>query len=142
MVRVPALCTEVIWLEVLTEPIATGPFRVLSDGEHQTSTAYSTLGSATLMNRHFAYFGVIPHDGRVSRQICAAHFMPFSTAYDCCTFHVKFLSTITPKYFVFSDGSMVLCGSYRAGLSAVFRLCTKFIRASFEYSSVELCVLD
>ena len=69
MARAPVLCTEVIWLETLIEPFAMGPFRVPSEGVHQTSTAYSTLGSATLMKRRLAYFRVIPHDGLVSRRI-------------------------------------------------------------------------
>ena len=49
---------------------------------------------------------------------------------------------MTPRYFVLLDGSMVLCRSISGRLSTFLCLDVKLIRASFEYSRGELCVLD
>ncbi len=48
----------------------------------------------------------------------------------------------TPRYFVLIPGSIVLCGRCRVGFPMSLHLCMKFIRASLEYSSGELWVVD
>ena len=85
MASAPALWIEVICLVTLAEPTAWGPECSQLDGVHQTSAAYSILGSATLINSCLAHFGVMPQVGLVRRLICAVHLAPFSTVYACCS---------------------------------------------------------
>src|SRR5258707_2406207 len=142
MASAPALWIVAICLVTLADPIALGPGCSQLVGVHHMSTAYSILGSATLMYRRLAYLGVMPQVGRVSRLICAVHLAPFSIAYACCAFQFRFLSMSTPRYFVLSAGWIVLCGKSNVGLSVSLHLGTKFSIAAFEYSSGELWVLD
>src|SRR5712691_10360627 len=76
MASAPALWIDAICLVTLAEPTALGPGCCPLVGVHQTSAAYSTLGSATLIYRRLAYFGVMPQDGRAKRLSCAVHFAP------------------------------------------------------------------
>src|SRR6266851_10160488 len=89
-----------------------------------------------------AYLGVMPQDGLASRLICAAHLVPFPTAWACCAFHPRLWLTMMPKYFVLVDGSICLCGRWRTVLALLLLLCAKSISVSFVYSSGELWVLD
>ena len=68
--------------------------------------------------------------------------VPFLITCACCTLQLRFWSKITPKYLVLTEGFTTLAGSCRGGL--LFGLClyVKSIRASLEYSSGELWVVD
>src|SRR6266851_1344072 len=84
----------------------------------------------------------MPQDGLAILLICITHLVPFSTAYACCTFHPSDWSTRTPRYFVELAGVICLCRSCSAVLVLLLLLCTKSIRASLEYSSGELWIVD
>ena len=104
MASTPALWMLLICLMTLVEPIVFGPSCVRFAGEHQRSTAYNTLGSATLVYSRLAKLGVMPHIGLINLRICAAHFAPFSTVYAWCTFQLRFLLKYMPKYFALFAG--------------------------------------
>src|SRR6266705_721425 len=80
MASAPALWIDAICLVTLAEPTALGPGCSPLVGVHQTSAAYSTLGSATLIYRCLAYFWVMPQVGHIRCLICAVYLAPFSTA--------------------------------------------------------------
>src|SRR5258708_26353315 len=103
---------------------------------------YRILGSATLMYNLHVYFSVMPQVGLVALLICAAHLDPFSVMCASCCVHLRCWLRITPRYWVFMDGSIVPCGSVSVGHGLVLFWWVKSISASLLYSSGELCVLD